>query len=188
MFNYDLEILVYLNLNKMNKNKYWSANDFLLYEENVTITTEEDELLSLNILDQDNANFDYKVPRNTLIKLPLWAAVVLQGYEAVSINEPAFLGSKFESQLSTDCTIINFKNKNSYFYDICLILIPQIKEKEEKIYNWATLIWNALFDRFFYLFKNSKNLLYENYSLLKQLCYREKEFFLYMKGKFKLVT
>lgn len=156
-------------------NKYWSIDNYLLFEENVTCTTEIEEILSLGILEQNNnADPNHTIPKNTILKLPLWVALTLQGAEAGKINEPVYLGQKFYSQLSTDSTIINFKAKNQYFYDISLVLIPSLFDV---VYEWTSLIWKSMVERFLYLYKNSKSVLYENYGLQKLLCYREKEFF-----------
>jgi hypothetical protein len=129
----------------------------------------------MGILEQNtNCDLNSTIPKNTILKLPLWVALTLQGAEAGKINEPVYLGKKFYSQLSTDSTIINFKAKNQYFYDITLVLIPSLFDA---VYEWTSLIWKSMVERFLYLYKNSKSVLYENYGLQKLLCYREKEFF-----------
>ena len=157
-------------------NKFWDIEHFLLHEENIYCTTKED-IMSLGILEEQNSNQNITIAKNTRLKVPLWAGLTLSAVNAVTINEPLYLSSKFYSQLSTDSIIINMKNKQTYFYDLCLILIPELFKM---LHDWTNLIWNAMVDRYIHLYKNSKQVMYENYSLLKSLCYREKEFYLKM--------
>lgn len=156
-------------------NKFWEIDNYMLYEETVTCNTEIDQIQSLGILDPDNNNPHHTIPKNTTVKLHLWAALTLQSSGAVKINEPPYLSSQFYNQLLTAPTIINFKNKNNYFYEIALVLIPNLFDI---VYEWTSLIWKSLVARFLHLYNNSKSVIYENYDLIKNLCLKEKDFYL----------
>lgn len=158
-------------------NKFWDLEDYLIQEEGVVSTVEAEEILSLNILDINESNPYHKITKNVSLKLPIWTALSLQGSDAVKIIEPLYLSSKFYSQLITDTIIVNLRNKNQYFYDVCLILIPNLYEL---VNDWTSLLWKCMVERYIFLFKNSKNVVYENTGILKNLCYREKEFYLRM--------
>lgn len=155
---------------------YWDLNNFLLLEEEITCEVISDKLNSMGLLDQDKAE-NHILEKNSTIRIPIWCGIALQNKDAVKIKEPSYLSSKFYAQLSTDPVIINLKVKSEFYYDVVALLIPNLFEV---IYEWSNIIWKSLVERYLNLYYKSKNVVYENYGLLKTLTSNEKEFYMHM--------
>lgn len=153
---------------------YWDIEDYFLYEEQIGVTTEMN-IDGLNKLLDENCSHHHQntTPENTILKVPLWVGLKLLKCNSVKLNEPIYLSTKFYEQLITDPIIINMKTKNSYFYDICIILLKYL----ETDYDWLELLWKSAFERYMHLFINSNNEIYENYTLVKKLASREKNLY-----------
>jgi hypothetical protein len=167
----------------MSSSKYWEAEDLLMSQEMMSTMTEED-IQGINFQDKVNGvgNFDSQNRNNidtitregSKLDVPLWFALILKDNNYISLNQPKYLTDKFYSQLQTDSTIVNFKVKNFYLYDIYLKLIPFFEEEERK---WPKMIAETIHKRFLFLMKNAANVIYENYSLTKIMCFKEKIFY-----------
>jgi hypothetical protein len=168
----------------MSSSKYWDAEDLLMSQEMLSTMTEED-IKGINFQDKVNGvgNFDAENRSNNLdtitregskLDVPLWFALILREYNFSSLNQPKYLTEKFYSQLQTDSTIVNFKLKNFYLYDIYLKLITFFDEEDKK---WPKIIAETINKRFLFLMKNAANVIYENYSLTKIMCFKEKIFY-----------
>ena len=155
---------------------FWDIQDYLMTDEIVSITTDEPlEGISSILYENTNEVKDTIIPTNTYLKVPLWIAIALIKCNSATLNQPVYLSTKFYNQLLTDSIIINMKAKNHYFYDISLILLSYMDLEHD----WINLIWQSAAERFLYIYKNTNNEEFENYTLSKKLCYREKELYKY---------
>ena len=166
--------------------KFWEVDDILMTSEIVPCMAEED-IKGLNFHDKLNGVGDFSEDNNINItkegnklEVPLWFALILKETGYVSMIHPKYLTDKFYNLLQTDPTIVNFKVKNVFIYDICMKLIPVLENKnnnEEEERNWPRTLSDTIHKRFLYFLKNASNVVYENYSLMKIVCHREKTFY-----------
>ena len=170
----------------MSSNKYWDAEDILMSNEMISCTAEIDlygiENLEKNYsINQEkskemylsNEMNEYILFEGEQKSLPIWAALLLIKYSFISITPPKFLTEKFFNALLADPTILNLKEKNNYFYDTCIALIPFLENEQ----NWKTCLTLALYKRFLFFQQNSTNVEYENHSINRIASRREIDFY-----------
>jgi hypothetical protein len=155
----------------MRNNKFWDVDDLLMSNEIVSCITETD-ILSFDF-DQKSIICDNIIKEGNKIDVPLWFAILLRINNFVSIKQPKYLSDKFYNQLRADPTVVNFKSKSNYLYDICLKLIPFLDEELK----WPKCFAFSMYMRYLYLYQNSTNVMYENQSIIKLSCLREKNFY-----------
>jgi hypothetical protein len=158
----------------MSSNKFWEIDDILMSNEQIICITEAD-IHGLEFLDKSNnqTENDHIIKEENKLEIPLWLSLILRSLNYVSIKHPKYLTDKFYNLIQADPIILNFKVKNQYFYDICTQLIPYLDEDLK----WPKVLADAMYKRFLYLLQNSSNVLYENHSLIKNLCLKEKDFY-----------
>jgi hypothetical protein len=162
----------------MTYNKFWDIDDILMTQE-VIASIAEDDIKGINFNNKPNGIGDFSDDVNITregnkVESPIWFALVLRDNNFVAINAPKYLTDKFYNLLQADPTIINFKAKSNYIYDLFLKLIPYFDEEERK---WPKMICDSIHKRFIYFMKNSTNVVFENYPLMKNMCHKEKQFY-----------
>lgn len=154
-------------------NKYWDIDDILMSNEQMTCMADKD-LRGVNFNDKTaHLDLDAVTKEGQKLELPLWLAKLLRKKGYITIRNPKFMAEKFYNQIVADPTIINFKNKNNYIYDLYIQLIPMLDENHK----WSKNTAFAFFKRLFYLFMNSTDIHFENHSLIKTLSFKEKRFY-----------
>lgn len=162
-------------MNKLfSKNKYWDINDILSTNEKV-ICIAEREMFNVQELDKSLTlhNDTNSIKPDAKLDLPLWLALPLRMSDNVSIRPPKYLNVKMCNSLQADPTIVNLKAKSNYFYDICLKLYPYLDENQM----WPKCLIITFAKRYFKIIMNSANVQYEDTSIKKNLCLKEKEFY-----------
>lgn len=162
----------------MTYNKFWDIDDILMTQEVIASIADED-IKGINFNNKPNGIGDFSEDANITregnkIEAPIWFALLLRDNNFTTINSPKYLTDKFYNLLQADPTIINFKVKSNYIYDLFLKLIPYFDEEERK---WTQMLCDSIHKRFVYFMKNSTNIIFENYSLMKVMCQKEKLFY-----------
>jgi hypothetical protein len=155
-------------------NKFWDIDDLLMVNEKIDMIAETD-ICGLNTSEnvRNISNELTIINEGNKITVPLWVAINLRNLTVASIKNPKYLTIKYYNYLENDPTITNLKEKNPFFYDICLKLIPYLEDDLK----WPQLISNTLYKRYFHLFKNSVDVQYENQTILTIACWKEKAFY-----------
>jgi hypothetical protein len=154
-------------------NKFWDVEDLLMSNETVSCIANKD-ITGLTFNDKDtNLDFDSITKEGQKLELPYWMGNKLRKNEFVTIKKPKFLTYKFYYQTVADPTIINFKNKNNFIYDLYLEMIPYMDEEAK----WSRNIADCFYKRFYYIFLNSIDIEFENHNLIKNLSLKEKKFY-----------
>jgi len=158
----------------MNINKYWDADDLLMTNETMTSIIDADiEGLDLTDKSGNVYNKNKSIKEGSKLDAPLWLTLILRKMNHITIRQPKYLTDKFYNQLQADPTIVNFKAKNPYIYDIVMHLIPLLDEENK----WAKCYGEVIYSRLLHVLKNSSNIIYENQSLMKLLAWKEKNFY-----------
>jgi hypothetical protein len=158
----------------MSSNKFWDLDDLLMSNEIIPCEADIDIYgLEQNEFQTKNDKDELYIPEKTKIECPLWIALLFRQANCISINTPKYLSDKFYHTLLADPAIINFKNKNNFFYEICMSLIPYLDEENK----WAAVLVKALYKRLIFLNTNSVNVEYEDQHILKISCLKEKYFY-----------
>jgi hypothetical protein len=155
----------------MRNNKYWDIDDILMNNEIVSCTAEMD-LPSFDY-NKKSIIIDNTIKEGNKIDLPVWLALVLRRENFLSFKQPKYLSDKFYNQLRADPNVVNFKSKNNYLYDICLLIMTFLDDENK----WPKCLAYAMYKRFLYLYQNSLNVQFENQSILKISCLKEKNFY-----------
>jgi len=154
-------------------NKFWDLEDLLMSNETVTCMANKD-IIGLTFNDKaSNLDFDCLTKEGQKLEIPYWMANKLRKNEFVTMKKPKFLTDKFYNQTVADPTIINFKNKNNFIYNLYLEMIPYMDDEAK----WSKNIAECFFKRFYYIFLNSIDIEFENHNLIKNLSIKEKKFY-----------
>jgi len=154
-------------------NKFWDIDDILMSNEQVTCVADKD-IYGISLNDNNSSlDLDSFTKEGQKLELPLWTANNLRKKGYVTIRNPKFLTDKFFNQMVADPTIINFKNKNNYIFDLYIQLIPLLDEQQK----WPRNIAISFYKRLFYIYLNSTDIHFENHALIKNLSFREKRFY-----------
>jgi len=156
-----------------NNNKFWDIEDILMSNEQISCVADKD-IIGLNFNEKHSSlDFDSINKEGQKLEIPLWMANNLRKKGYITIKNPKFLTDKFYNQMVADPTIINFKNKNNYIFDLYIQLIPLLDEQQK----WSKNIAISFYKRLFYIFLNSTDIHFENHSLIKNLSFKEKRFY-----------
>ncbi len=158
----------------MKGGSYWDIDDLLTSQENVQSIADQD-IEGINLRENTIGEFGDNciLKEGQTFDMPLWLASIIREGGYSIIREPKYLTDKYYYLLQNDPTFVNIKSKNSYFYEICMKLIPHLDEEEK----WPKLLIETIHKRFLYFLRNSTNVVYENHTLGKIISIKEKEFY-----------
>ena len=134
----------------MQAGNYWSMEDFLAEEEQVLSRFDYDGK-GLTYLDPQANPREEDIQKGKEVKLPLWLALNLAEKGYLHIEAPLYLKSAYKDTMKADPTLVNLKERSSYFYETGKALqnlindpdlIPTLrivfKERYKKIVDYAS--------------------------------------------------
>ena len=117
-----------LNNNTVDHSNYWNIDDILAEEEKLNVKFNKGSYQN-SCLDP-NLPADTDIEEGQTMELPIWLAIALARTDVIDIEVPRYFKEQFKKTLEADPSVVNLRDKTSYFYEIGLKLLDFVEDPE----------------------------------------------------------